>query len=191
MATKQPDLGLGCEAAGWWSREAQPQMPAWSAGKPGRLVEKTVPAKAPEGKALAGYGRYGPTANQMLWRVVRGRPLSVVTGVLRAWLAMSFTAQGTRALGRIWDHASWHVRQAGQAWIKGHHRQATPAGGGRLMIWRRPRKRPWRNPIEPTWVHGQRAVGEPARVLPMAELIQRVCASYQCDLTDPIAQPDC
>jgi hypothetical protein len=191
MAANQPDLVLGFEDAGWWSREAQPQMHAWSAGKPVRLVEKTVPAKAPEGKALACYGRYVPTANQMLLCVVRGRPISVVTGVFLAWLAMYFTAQGKRALVLIWDNASWHVRQAGQAWIKGHNRQATPEGGCRLMICRRPSKSPWRNPIEPKWVHGKRAVVEPTRVLPMAELIQRVCAYYQCDLTDPIAQPDC
>jgi hypothetical protein len=28
-------------------------------------------------------------------------------------------------------------------------------------------------------------------VLSTAELIERVCAYYQCELTDPIAQPDC
>jgi hypothetical protein len=46
-------------------------------------------------------------------------------------------------------------------------------------------------PIEPKWVHGKWAVVEPARVLSITALMQRVCAYYQCEPTDPIAQPDC
>jgi hypothetical protein len=53
MAANHPDLALGFAADVWWSREAQPQMQAWSDGKPVRLVEKTVPAKDPEGTAMA------------------------------------------------------------------------------------------------------------------------------------------
>ena len=41
------------------------------------------------------------------------------------------------------------------------------------------------------WVHEQWAVVEPARLLSMAELMQRVGAYYQCEPTDPIAQRDC
>jgi hypothetical protein len=98
LATKPPDLVLGFEDEVWWSREAQPPMHAWSAGKPVRLAEKTVPAKDPEGKAMGCYWLYVPTANQMLWRFVRGRPISVVTCALLAWLAIYFTAHGKRAL---------------------------------------------------------------------------------------------
>ena len=56
MAANHPDLALGFEDEVWWSREAQPQMHAWSADKPVRLVDKTVPAQDPEGKAVACYG---------------------------------------------------------------------------------------------------------------------------------------
>lgn len=166
-------------------------MHAWSDDKPVRLVEQTVPAKDPEGKALACYGLSVPTTHHRLWRFVQGRPLRVVTCAFLAWLATSFTAQGKRALVRIWDKASWHVSQAVRAWRKAHKRHAKQAGGCRFILGRLPSKSPWLKPIEPTWVHGKRAVGEPARGLSMPELMQRIGAHYQCELTDPIAQPDC
>jgi DDE superfamily endonuclease len=168
MVTKRPDLALGFEDEVWWSRTAQPQMHAWSDDKPVRLVEKAVPAKDPEGKAMACYGLYVPTANQMLLRFVRGRPVSL-----------------------IWDNASWHVSQTVQEWIKAYNRQAKLKGGCRVIVCRLPTKSPWLNPIEPKWVHGKRAVVEPARALSMTDLMQRVCAYYECELTDPIAQPEC
>jgi hypothetical protein len=191
MAATQSDLVLGFEDEVWWSREAQPHMHAWSDDKPVRLVEKTVPAKDPEGKAVACYSLYVPTAHDMLLRFGRGRPVSAVTCTFLAWLATHVTAQGQRALGLLWDTASWHVSQAVQAWITTHNRHAKQEGGGRLMVCRLPRQSPWLNPIEPKWVHGKRAVVEPARVLSMTDLMQRVCAYYECELTDPIAQPDC
>jgi hypothetical protein len=102
-----------------------------------------------------------------------------------------YTAQGKRALLLMWDNASWHVSQTVQAWITAHNRDAKHEGGCRVIVCRLLGKRPWLNPLEPKWVHGKRAVVEPARVLSMTELIQRVCAYYQCELTDTIAQPDC
>ena len=59
------------------------------------------------------------------------------------------------------------------------------------MVCRLPSQSPWLNPLEPKWVHGQRAVVEPARVLSMPELMPRVCTYYPCELPDPMAQPDC
>ena len=56
MAVKHPDLVLGFEDDVWGSRAAQPALHAWSDDKPVRLVEKTVPAKDPGGKAVACYG---------------------------------------------------------------------------------------------------------------------------------------
>jgi hypothetical protein len=191
MAAKHPDLVLGFADDVWWSREAQPALHAWSDDKPVRLVEKTVPAKDPGGKAVACYGLYVPIAHHMLLRFVQGRPVSGVTCTFLAWLATYVTAQGKRALVLIWDHASWHVSQTVREWITVYNRQAKRDGGCRIMVCRLPSKSPWRNPIEPTWVHGKRAVVEPARVLSMPELMQRVCTYYQCELTDPIAQPDC
>jgi hypothetical protein len=191
MAAKHPPLVRGCAADVWWSRAAQPPRQAWSDDPPGRLGEQTVPAKDPEGTAVAWAGLYVPTAHHRLWRCGRGRPVSVVTCTVRAGLATDVTAQGQRALGRIWDQASWPVSPAVQAWITAHNRPAKHEGGCRVMRCRCPSQRPWLHPLEPLGVHGQRAVVEPARVLSMAELMPRVCADYPCDLTDPMAQPDC
>jgi hypothetical protein len=66
MAVNHLDRALGFEDDVWWSREAQPQMHAWSADKPVRLMEKAVPAKDPEDKAVACDGLYVPTAHHML-----------------------------------------------------------------------------------------------------------------------------
>jgi hypothetical protein len=191
MAANHPDLALGFEDDGWWSRAAQPQMPAWSDDQPRRLGETPVPAKDPGGKAVACSGLYVPTANQMVWRVGRGRPVSLVTGAFLAWRAVYVAAPGTRALLLLGDTASWHGSQVVQAWINAHHRNAKHAGGCRFLVCRLPSQSPWLKPIEPKWVQGTRAIVEPTRVLPMAELMPRVCASYQCELTDPSAQPDC
>jgi DDE superfamily endonuclease len=191
MVMPHPDLVLGFEDAVWWSREAQPQLHAWRDDQPVRLVEKTVPAKDPERNAIACDGLSVPTAHQRLWRFVQGRPVSGVTCALLAWLARDLTAQGKRALWLIWDKASWHVSQTVLQWLTAHNRHAKHAGRCRMILCRRPPKSPWLNPSEPTWVHGKRAVVEPARVLTMTELMPRVCADYQCEPTDPIAQPDC
>jgi hypothetical protein len=46
-------------------------MHTWSDDQPVRLVEKSVPATDPEGKAVACYGLYVPTASQMWLRFVQ------------------------------------------------------------------------------------------------------------------------
>ena len=43
-----------------------------------------------------------------------------------------------------------------------------------------PIKSPWLNPIQPEWVHGKRRIIEPARLLSAHELIERVCAAFDC-----------
>lgn len=47
---------------------------------------------------------------------------------------------------------------------------------------------PWLNRIEPKWVHGKRAIVEPARLLMAQELKQRVCDYFGCEQTEPLAQ---
>lgn len=168
-------MAPGFEDEVWWSREAQPQMRAWSEDVPLRQVEHAVPAKDQESKALTCYGLYTPAGNQMLLRFVQGRPISPVTCAFLAWLVAFFATQGKRALFLIWDNASWHISRTVCAWIKAHNRKAKQEGGCRLIICRLPSKNPWSNPIEPKWVHGKRAVADPVRLLSMAELMQRVC----------------
>jgi transposase len=172
----------------WWSREAQPQMHTWTQGEPLRLVEKSVPKDDPDGKAIACYGLYLPSANQMLLRFVNGRPLSCFTCTFLAWLAAHFAQQGKRALFLIWDNASWHNSQMVRSWVKAHNRTVKQQGGCRLILCRLPSKSPWLNPIEPKWLHGKRAIVEPTRTLSVSELIHRICAYYRCDVLEVIAK---
>jgi DDE superfamily endonuclease len=191
LAEHHPEIVLGFEDEVWWSREAQPSLHAWSDGAPLRLNEKQVPARDAEAKALACYGLYLPASNQMLLRFVVGRPLGIITCLFLAWLATYFAAQGKRALFLIWDNASWHISQEVRTWIKAHNRQVKRKGGCRLLICHLPTKSPGLNPIEPKWLHGKRAVAEPQSILPMRELMQRICDYYHCPLDDPITQLLC
>ena len=120
-----------------------------------------------------------------------GRPVREVPCAFLAWLVQYIAAPGKRALVLIWDNASWHSSHVVQTWSKAYTRSAKREGGWRWMVCRLPSKRPWLHPLEPKWVHGKRAGAEPARRLSMSALRQRVCAYYQCTLTDPMAQADC
>jgi hypothetical protein len=54
----------------------------------------------------------------------------------------------------------------------------------RIIVCQLPVKAPWLNPIEPKWVHGKRAIAEPARLLSAAEVEERVCAYFGCHLQE-------
>jgi len=145
-----------------------------------RLQELTRAKGDPEPNALACYGllvrRLLPPAEQMWRRCVAGRPVSAVTTDLLAWCCDRLAAHGLTALLRIWDHASWHTRQAVRSWIRLHNQQVnTSQCGVRMVVSWLPVKSPWLNPLEPTWVHGTRAVSEPDRLLSAAELETRLC----------------
>jgi transposase len=125
----------------------------------------------------------------MLLRFVDGRPVSPVTCAFLAWAAEHLAAGGVRVLVLVWDNASWHISREVRDWIRAHNREVKQAGRGcRLLICRLPSKSPWLNPIEPKWVHGKRAVVEPARKLTGSELKQRLCDHDRCQLLQPLAQ---
>jgi transposase len=115
-----------------------------------------------------------------MWlRFVTGRPVSAVTIAFLAWCSARLAAQGFTALLLVWDNASWHRSQAVRRWLRQHHQQVKRgATGVRLIVCHLPSKSPWLNPIEPTWVHGKRAVSEPDRLLNADELEARVHAYY-------------
>ncbi len=143
----------------------------------------------PEAKALACYGLWLPERERMLLRFVAGRPVSAVTCGFLVWVAERLAAEGVRVLALVWDNAAWHVSRAVRAWIGGHNRRVKAAGSGcRLLVCRLPSKSPWLNPIEPQWMHGKRAVAEPARKLAGPELQRRLCDHYRCPLLPPLAQ---
>ena len=81
----------------------------------------------------------------------------------------------------IWDNAPWHVSREVRTWIRRHNRKIKLAGrGGRIVANYLPINSPWLNPIEPQWVNGKRRIVEPARLLSAHELIERVCAAFDC-----------
>ncbi|GAC1536690.1 MAG: hypothetical protein NVS2B7_06520 [Herpetosiphon sp.] len=91
----------------------------------------------------------------------------------------------------VWDNASWHTSAIVRNWVRAHNRQVKLEGSGvRIVACLLPSKSPWLNPIEPTWVHGKRAVLEPARVLTKQELIERVCAYYGCAYDTHLSLPE-
>ena len=142
----------------------------------------------PEPKALACYGLWLPERERMLLRFVAGRPVGGITCAFLAWTVGRMAAEGVRVLVLIRDDAPWHVSREVRAWIGAHNRRAKLAGGCRLLVCRLPSNSPWLNPIEPRWAHGKRAVVEPERQLTAAELKQRLCDHYQCQLLQSLAQ---
>ena len=173
----------------WFSRLAQPTLHTWTAGEALRLGLHPADRTDPEPKALACYGLWLPAQERMFLRFVEGRPVSPVTCAFLAWVAEPLAADGVRVLALVGDNASWHISQEVRAWLRQHNRTVKVAGHGcRLLVCRLPSRSPWRNAIEPKWVHGQRAVVEPARKLTGAELQQRLCAYYRTPLLQPLAQ---
>jgi transposase len=191
LLARQPDWQLGFQDEVWWSRLAQPNMSAWSADKPLRLIEKEGDQADKERKAICCYGVFltqDELAGQMLLRFVDGRPVSQVTCDYLMWVAEKMAALGKKALVLIWDNASWHKSQIVKNWLKAHNRTVKREGGCRLLVCFLPSKSPWLNNIEPRWVHGKRAIVEPARTLTAAELIERICAYYQCEYETHLTQ---
>lgn len=198
LATTHPDWALGFADEVWWSRVAQPAVRAWTAtGQPLRLVEQAVATGEP--KALACYGllvrwweEAGDDPAEALWlRFVDGRPVSAVTTQYLVWCCEKSAAAGKTALLLVWDNASWHLSKEVRTWLQAHNQRVRASGTGvRLVPCPLPSKSPWLNPIEPKWVHGKRKVVEPNRLLPAAELAQRVCAVFDCPYEPPLAIPN-
>lgn len=172
----------------WWSRYAQPHLQTWTDDKPLRLIQNEPDRHAAEPKAVACYGVLRTDTQGMLLRFVDGRPVSAVTTQFLQWVTDRLAAEGKTALLLVWDNASWHVSQAVRVWLKGHNRRVTREGGCRVVVCPLPSKSPWLNRIEPKWVHGKRAIAEPDRKLHVDELKHRICAYYDCELLEPIAQ---
>jgi transposase len=195
LAARHPDWALGFEDEVWWSRLAQPALHAWTAGdQPLRLVEQTPATDDPDPKALACYGllvRSGGGAEEMWLRFVVGRPVSGVTTQFLAWCCDRLAAAGKTALLLIWDNVSWHLSREVRNWLRDHNQQVKQGGhGSRILPCFLPSKSPWLNPIEPKWVHGKRAVVEPARLLPAAELVERICDHFRCHQELPLIMPE-
>jgi hypothetical protein len=189
LARQHPDWLLGFADAVWGSRLARPALHAWQDDAcPLRLVAQTVARDDPDPKALACYGLLarawdgqGQRTEELWVRFVAGRPVSAVTIDFLTWCAAQAPAQGKRAVVLVWDKASWHDSQSVRTWRRQRNHQVKQTGQGvRLSSALLPSKSPWRNPIDPKWLHGKRKVAEPDRLLTAAEVLDRVCAVYGC-----------
>lgn len=178
----------------WWSRRSQPNLHSWSEeDEPLRLQERSKEKDDPDPKALACSGMLAVPSGRMDLRFVSGRPVSQVTTDFLMWLCERVQAQGKHVLLRIWDNASWHVSTQVRTWLREHNRTVlrearTGTQGVRIVPCWLPTRSPWLNRIEPTWVHGKRAIVEPARTLSASELRQRVCDSLDSEPTELLAQ---
>lgn len=196
LATKRTTWAVGFADEVWWSRLAQPEQHSWVASDAQLQLHQLEQAKDDsEPKALACYGlllRQKPAhEDQILLRFVDGRPVSTVTTDFLAWCSQSLVSRGITGLFLIWDNASWHKSQHVRNWLRAHNREVKRTGQGvRLLACFLPSKSPWLNPIEPKWVHGKRAVSEPARLLTADELEQRVCSYYGCDHEPHLTMPE-
>ena len=195
LLQSHPTWALGFEDETWWSRTAHPKMSAWPPDDhPLRLIEQTIPKDDPDPKALAAYGLLVRTAQEPdeIWlRFVDGRPLSQVTIPFLDWCCQKLAAAGKTALLLVWDNASWHISHAVRDWIRAHNRQVKQEKHGvRILPCQLPTKSPWLNPIEPKWIHGQRKIIEPARLLAAREIEDRVCAALRCSHEDHLSISD-
>jgi transposase len=198
LAERNEDLLLGLQDEVWWSRLARPPLFAWQDdAQPLRLVAQTVATDDPDPKAIACYGllarswQPGGQRREAMWlRFVDGRPVSAVTIAFLAWCTDQAARLGKRAVLLIWDNASWHESQIVRRWLREHNRQVKQAGHGvRLIVSFLPVKSPWLNPIEPKWLQGKKRAADPDRLLTAAELVERVCAAYDCPHHPHLIQP--
>jgi hypothetical protein len=148
LAETRAEWALGFADETWWSRFAAPACRAWAEpGRPLRLGERAAAAGDPAPKALAAYGLYLPSANEVLLRFVDGRPVGALTIRFLAWCGDTLAARGTTALLLVWDNAGWHISRAVRAWLRAHNRQVKATGVGvRIVACRLPSRAPWRNP---------------------------------------------
>jgi transposase len=113
-----------------------------------------------------------------------------VTTEYLAWCCTRLQVAGKEALLLVWDNAPWQVSRAVRTGIRAHNRRVKWSGRGvRSITCYLPIKSPWLNPIEPKWAHGKRRVVEPARLLSADELIDRVCAAFDCHRHPALAIP--
>jgi hypothetical protein len=135
----------------------------------------------PTPTAPACSGPWLPARAETWPRCVDGRPISGRTTRYLAGRVAKAAALGKRTLALVWEHAGRRVGTEVSGWIRAPERHAQrPRCGARPIPGRLPTERPWPNPTEPKWVHGQRRVVEPGRPLSRDEPEERGCADFGC-----------
>ena len=177
---QNPNWVLGFADEVWWSRLAHPSLHTWSE-EALRLISKAREKADTDPKAMACYGLLRTDTGQMMLRFVDGRPVSALTIEFLMWVLVPLAQEGKRVFVLVWDNASWHISHAVRAWVRAHNRRVKREGGVRILECRLPIRSPWLNPIEPKWMHGKKAIAEPARTLSAPELITRICDYFACE----------
>jgi len=192
LAELNDDWALGFEDEVWWSRLALPSLHSFSEeGKPLRQVQQSVAKDDPDPKAISCYGLYLPELKETWLRFVDGRPVSGITTQFLEWCSEKLETMGKKVLVLVWDNASWHISHEVRRWIDGHNREVKKSGKGvRIIRCLLPKQSPWLNPIEPKWMHGKRRVMEADRLLTAHELIERVCAAFDCPHYEHLSIPE-
>jgi transposase len=199
LVQQHGDWLLGFEDETWWSRFEHPRLSTWmERDQPLRLVEQVKQPTDPDRKALACYGLLARFQNddhhsqeQMWLRFVQDRPVSAITIQFLEWGCVKAQALGKSVLVIIWDNASWHISKAVRQWLRQHNQLVKRSGHGvRLLVCPLPIKSPWLNPIEPKWAHGKRRIAQADRTLSAQEMVERVCATFDCPLEDHLAIPE-
>ena len=182
LAVTHPLWTLGFAEEGWWSRLAQPRLHSWApVGSELRWGQKARVKAAPDPKARPCYGlgvrSTAPIPQQVWLRFATGPPVGAITTQSLAWGSDRLAALGQQGLLLSWDNASWHTSQAVRGWLRAPNRAAKHTGNGvRILACRLPSRSPWLNPLDPKWLHGNRAVLEPQQVLTATALESRVYA---------------
>jgi hypothetical protein len=198
LAQRPPDGLLGFADEVWGSRLAQPARPAGpEAAPPVRLVAPTGARDAPAPTALACDGLVARSGDadqrrsaDLGLRCGAGRPVRAVPSAVRPWGAPPAPAPDQRAVLLIGHQASGPERQSGRSWIRPHKRPVQQAGDGvRVLVCDLPRTSPGLHPLDPQWLHGQRKVLAPARLLTTAERGARVCAVDSCPYEPHLIPP--
>ncbi len=189
-AARTPGWVVGFQDECWWTRLAQPNLSAWTAGDPVRLGANPRDPAGGGPEAAACYGVLRADTGAMMLRFCDGRPVSATTEEFLGWVCGELAREGKRVFVLVWDNAAWHVSKRVRAWIERHNRRARRAGGGcRIRVCGLPVKAPWLNRIEPKWVHGKRAIAEPDRKLSADEVRQRAGDYYGCQPQPLLAKP--
>jgi hypothetical protein len=131
--------------------------------------------------------RAGPVGR----RCVAGRPVSPLPSAFLGWCCPAVAAAGQTALLLVGDNAPGHPSHAVRAGIRAHTRQVKATRAGvRVLPCSLPIAGPWRNPIGPKGIPTKRQVVEAARLLPTAELTERVYAAFGQPHEDHLAIPE-
>lgn len=185
-------IGFGDEV--WWSRIKHPSRHTWQAD--GTAVKDSAPVAPkndPDPKACACYGlllRPAAMPEQMLLRMVEGRPVNDLTLAFLTWASTHLATLGKRVLLLIWDNASWHVSAKVRAGIRAHNLAVKHAPPGvRILRCQLSSKSPWLNPIEPKRLHAKRAVAAFDSLLCVQQLTDRIYAHFNLPTLPPRPSP--